>query len=122
MTAAEIAKTFGVRVYTIGVGTRGKAPYPVETPFGKQYINVDVQIDEALLKDIATSTGGKYYRATGNKALESVYKEINTLEKTKIDESIFSRRDEKFHPFAIAAIGILLLEILLRYFYLRKFP
>ena len=122
LTAAEIAKTYGIRVYTIGVGTKGKAPYPVETPFGKQYVNIDVQIDEDVLKDIASTTHGRYFRAVGNRALENIYTEIDKLEKTRIDESVFSRRTEKFYPLALAAGILLLVEILLRNFYLRKLP
>jgi len=122
ITAAEIAKTFDVRVYTIGVGSKGKAPYPMQTPFGKQYTNVDVEIDEAVLKDIASITGGKYFRATGNKGLEKIYTEIDKLEKTKIDESIFSRKTEEFLPFAIAAVILFLIELLIRYIYLRRIP
>jgi len=122
ITAAEIAKTFDIRVYTIGVGTKGKAPYPMMTPFGKQYVNVDVQIDEDVLKEISSITGGRYFRATGNKGLEKIYAEIDKLEKTKIDESIFSRKTEEFLPFALAAAGLFLLELLLRYVYLRRIP
>ena len=122
ITAAEIAKTFDIRVYTIGVGTKGKAPYPMQTPFGKQYVNVDVQIDEDVLKEISSITGGRYFRATGNKGLEKIYAEIDQLEKTKIDESIFSRKTEEFLPFALAAAGLFLLELLLRYVYLRRIP
>jgi Ca-activated chloride channel family protein len=122
LTAAEIAKTYGVRVYTIGVGTKGKAPYPMQTPFGTQYVNVDVQIDEDVLRKIASTTNGKYFRAVGNKALENIYKEIDKLEKTKIDESVFSRKTEEFLPLAIIAGALLLFEVLFRYFYLRKIP
>jgi Ca-activated chloride channel family protein len=122
LTAADIAKAFNIRVYTIGVGTRGKAPYPVMTPFGKQYMNVDVEIDESVLKQIAETTGGKYFRATGNKALENIYKEIDKLEKTKIDEAVFTRKTEEYYPFALAAAFLLLLDLLLRFVYLRKLP
>lgn len=122
MTAAEIATTFGIRVYTIGVGTRGMAPYPVKTPFGTQYINMEVEIDEDLLKDIAKTTGGKYFRATNNKALENIYNEIDKLEKTIIDEMMFHRKSEEFLPFGIAAGIFLLSEILLMFFVYRKIP
>jgi Ca-activated chloride channel family protein len=122
LTAAEIAKAYGVRVYTIGVGTKGKAPYPMQTPFGTQYVNVDVQIDEDVLRKIASTTNGKYFRAVGNKTLENIYKEIDKLEKTKIDESVFSRKTEEFLPLAIIAGALLLFEVLFRYFYLRKIP
>ncbi len=122
LTAADIAKAFNIRVYTIGVGTRGKAPYPVMTPFGKQYMNVDVEIDEEVLKQIASNTGGRYFRATGNKALENIYKEIDKLEKTKIDEAIFTRKTEEYFPFALAAVFLFLFDLLLRFVYLRKLP
>lgn len=122
LTAAEIAKNFKIRVYTIGVGTRGKAPYPMQTPFGIRYVNVDVEIDEGLLKNISGITGGKYFRATNNKALENIYDEIDKMEKHKIDESIFRRYTEEYLPFAIGAMALLLLEILLRIFVFRKIP
>ena len=113
-TAADIAKTFGIRVYTIGVGTQGTAPYPVQTPFGMQYQNMPVEIDEALLKDIAGKTGGKYYRATDNNKLEQVYQEIDKLEKSKIDVKQFSRREEKYLVPAMIAFILLALEMILR--------
>ncbi len=122
LTAAEIAKNYKIRVYTIGVGTRGKAPYPMQTPFGIRYVNVDVEIDEGLLKNISGITGGKYFRATNNKALENIYDEIDKMEKHKIDESIFRRYTEEYLPFAIGAMVLLLLEILLRIFVFRKIP
>jgi Ca-activated chloride channel family protein len=122
LSAAEIAKTFGIRVYTIGVGSRGMAPYPFKTPFGIQYQNVPVEIDEPVLKEIAKTTDGKYFRATGNKALENIYKEIDKLEKTRIDVAVWSRRSEEFLPFAIIAGVLLLLEILLRFFVFRNLP
>ena len=121
-TAAEIAKTFKVRVYTIGVGTRGKAPYPMKTAFGVQYVNVDVEIDEPLLKSIAETTGGKYFRATNNKTMSDIYKEIDKMEKNKIDESVFSHHYEEFFNFALAAGILFILELLLRYLYFRKIP
>ncbi len=121
-TASDIAKTFGIRVYTIGVGSRGKAPYPFDTPFGKQYRNIDVKIDEALLKSIAGNTNGQYFRATNNKTLEQIYKKIDKLEKTKIDVAYFSKHTEKFLPWAIAAALLLLLEILLRNTVFRSLP
>ncbi len=121
-TAADIAKAFNIRVYTIGVGSKGMAPYPVVTPFGKQYMNMKVEIDEKVLKQIASITGGTYFRATGNKALKKIYKEINKLEKTKIDESIFSRKSEEFFPFALAAAVLFLLDLLLRFVYLKQIP
>ncbi len=91
-TAAGIAKTFGIRVYTIGVGTQGMAPYPVQTPFGIQYQNMPVEIDEAILKEIAQTTGGRYFRATDNDKLVQVYHEIDKLEKSKIDVKQFIKK------------------------------
>jgi len=119
-TAAGIAKTFGVRVYTIGVGTQGTAPYPVQTPFGTQYQNMPVEIDEAILKDIAGMTGGKYFRATDNDKLVQVYAEIDKLEKSKIDVRQFIRKDEKYLIPAIIAFCLFVFEIIARYTVLKK--
>lgn len=119
-TAAGIAKTFGVRVYTIGVGTQGTAPYPVQTPFGTQYQNMPVEIDEAILKDIAQMTGGKYFRATDNDKLVQVYGEIDKLEKSKIDVKQFVRKDEKYLIPAIIAFCLLVIEMLARFTVLKK--
>jgi Ca-activated chloride channel family protein len=119
-TAAGIAKTFGIRVYTIGVGTQGMAPYPVQTPFGMQYQNMPVEIDEAILKEIATTTGGRYFRATDNNKLVQVYQEIDKLEKSKIDVKQFIRKEEKYLIPAIIAFCLLALEMLLRNTVLRK--
>lgn len=113
-TAADIAKTYGVRVYTIGVGTQGMAPYPVQTPFGIQYQDIPVEIDEAILKDISAKTGGKYFRATDNDKLAEVYREIDKLEKSKIDVRQFTRRQEKFLTPALIAFIFLALEALTR--------
>jgi Ca-activated chloride channel homolog len=113
-TAAGIAKTYGVRVYTIGVGTQGMAPYPVNTPFGIQYQDMPVEIDEAILKEISETTGGKYFRATDNNKLQQVYKEIDKLEKSKIDVKQFSRKEEKYFLPALIAFCLLALEILVR--------
>ncbi len=110
LTAAEIAKNFGVRVYTIGVGTKGMAPYPVQTPFGNVvYQDVEVQIDEETLQKIATITGGAYFRATDNKSLEKIFEEIDKLEKSKIQVTEFSKKKEEFLP--LAAMALLLLSI-----------
>lgn len=114
-TALEIAKRYKVRVYTIGVGTEGQAPYPVQTPFGMQKQMMPVQIDEALLQKIAKETGGKYYRATSNRSLKSVYSEIDQLEKTKIEVSSYKQYAELFFPFAFMAILLLTIEMILRY-------
>ncbi|MFC2129915.1 VWA domain-containing protein [Bacteroidota bacterium] len=121
-TAAEIAQSFSIRVYTIGVGTRGFAPYPVQTPWGMRRQNMEVKIDEDLLKQIATLTGGKYFRATNNKALRNIYKEIDKMEKTRVDVSIYSRKTEEFLPFAIVAAFAFLLELLLRFLVFRNIP
>nr|HPO64128.1 VWA domain-containing protein [Candidatus Kapabacteria bacterium] len=103
MTAAEIAKSFKMKVYAIGVGTRGMAPYPFKTPFGIQYQNIEVQIDEDLLKQVSNMTGGKYFRATNNKGLKEIYTEIDKMEKTAIDELTFSQYRDEFLPLAILA-------------------
>ena len=113
-TAAELAKTYGIRVYTIGVGTQGMAPYPVQTPFGIQYQNMPVEIDEAILKDIAQKTGGQYFRATDNDKLVQVYNEIDKLEKSKIDVKQFTRKEEKYLIPAIIAFSLIALEIIAR--------
>ncbi len=122
LTAAEIARTFGIRVYTIGIGTYGFAPYPVQTPFGIQYQNLEVQIDEDVMKQIAQMTSGKYFRATSNTKLQEVYTEIDKLEKTKILVTEFRRYSEEFFPFAIAAAILLFVEFALRKTVLRSIP
>jgi len=118
--ALEVAKAYKVRVYTIGVGTRGMAPYPVQTPYGMQKQMQEVQIDEPLLKKIASETGGKYYRATSNSSLASIYKDIDKLEKTKVEISSFKHYAELFFPFALLAIVCLVLEMVLRYTVFRS--
>jgi len=122
MTAAGIAQQFGIRVYTIGVGTIGVAPYPVQTPFGTQYQNVPVEIDEQLLQKIADQTGGKYYRATDNKKLRVIYDEIDRLEKTKIEVTQFRRHKEEFYTAAMFAGLFLLLELIFSQTIFRKIP
>ena len=122
MTAAEIAKSFGIRVYTIGVGTNKVAPYPMPVAGGVQYINIPVEIDTKMLQDIASATEGDFYRATNNKELQQIYKEIDKLEKSKLNVKKFSKRYEAYQPFAIAAVILLLLEILLRITIFRKLP
>ena len=114
-TAAEMAKIFGIRVYTIGVGTRGTAPYPVQTPFGGiQYQQIPVTINEPLLQQIADETGGKYYRATSNEKLEQIYDEIDQLERSKIEINEFTRVHEEFLPFVLIGLALLLLGFILR--------
>lgn len=122
LTAAEIAKTFGIRVYTIGVGTNGQAPYPVHTFAGTQYVSVDVEIDENTLQQIAATANGQYYRATSNTKLKEVYEQIDKLENTKLNVKDFSRKNEEFQPFALAAVLCILLELLLRLTILRRIP
>ncbi len=114
MTALEIAKAYGVRVYTIGVGSLGRALYPVQTEFGLQKQMHDVKIDEDLLRQIAQETGGRYYRATTNQGLDRIYQEIDELEKTKIDVSIHRNFQDLFFPFLAIALGLLVLEGILR--------
>lgn len=113
-TAAEMAKLFGIRVYTIGVGSYGTAPYPVQTPFGTQIQQMRVEIDEKLLTTIANSTGGRYYRATSNQKLDEIYTEIDKLERSKIEVTEFRRLHEEFYPLVAWALALLLLEFLLR--------
>ena len=113
-TAAEMAKLFGIRVYTIGVGSYGTAPYPVQTPFGTQIQQMRVEIDEKLLTAIANSTGGRYYRATSNQKLDEIYTEIDKLERSKIEVTEFRRLHEEFYPLVAWALALLLLEFLLR--------
>ncbi len=113
LTAAGIAQTFGIRVYTVGVGTTGTAPYPFQTPFGIQYQKVPVEIDEEVLRKIAAQTGGKYFRATDNKKLTAIYKEIDQLEKTRIEVMEFRRYREEFYLSVFVAGGLLILEFFL---------
>jgi Ca-activated chloride channel family protein len=122
VTAAEIASTFGIRVYTVGVGTRGEAPYPFQTPFGIQYRNVPVDIDEPALQQIASATGGQYFRATDNSSLKAIYEEIDRMEKTKISVQQYSKKQEEYKPLALYLFAILLLELLLRNTLLRNIP
>ena len=122
VTAAEIAKTFGVRVYTIGVGTKGMAPYPFQTAFGVQYQNIPVEIDEATLKQIASTTGGQYFRATDNASLKEIYSEIDQMEKTKISVQEYSKKQEEYKNWALLVFALLLVEILLRNTLLRNIP
>ena len=96
LTAADIAKTYGIRVYTIGIGTEGEAPYPVQTPYGIRYQMMPVEIDEGLLKNIADMTGGEYFRATNNATLNEIYKKIDQLEKSKIEVTSYRSAAELF--------------------------
>lgn len=122
LSAADIAKLYGIRVYTIGVGTTGYAPYPFKTPFGIQYQNVEVKIDEDLLRKISKTTDANYYRATSKNKLESIFKEIDKLEKSKIDVTEFHKKSEEFLLFALLATLFLFFEIVLRYTVFRTLP
>ena len=122
MTAAEIAKSLGIRVYTIGVGTNKVAPYPMPVAGGVQYVNIPVEIDTKTLSEIAAATEGDFYRATNTKELRNIYKEIDQLEKSKLNVKKFSKRYEAYQPFALAAIIALLLELLLRITIFRRIP
>lgn len=122
VTAAEIAKTFGIRVYSIGVGTQGMAPYPFQTAFGIQYQDVPVEIDEPTLKQIAATTGGQYFRATDNASLKEIYSEIDKMEKTKISVQQYSKKQEEYKNWALLLFALLLVEILLRNTLLRNIP
>lgn len=122
LSAAEIAKIYGIRIYTIGVGTMGVAPYPVQTPFGIQYQNMEVKIDEDLLKKVANMTDGKYFRATDNTKLKEVYQEIDQMEKSKIDVTEFRKRHEEYLRLAVIALILLALEGLMRFTLFRSLP
>jgi Ca-activated chloride channel family protein len=122
LTAAEIAKTYGIRVYTIGVGSMGTAPYPMMTPFGVQMQQVPVEIDEDMLRNVAEMTNGQYFRATSNTKLLEIYGEINKLERNKVEVDSLMHHKEEYMPFALLALACLLLEILLRLTILKRIP
>lgn len=122
ITAAQIAKSLGIRVYTIGVGTNKVARYPMPVAGGVQYVNIPVEIDNNTLSEIASLTEGNFYRATNNKELKQIYHDIDKLEKSKMNVKKFSKRYEAYQPFALAAVIVLLLEILLRNTVLRRIP
>ena len=122
MTSAEIAKSLGIRVYTVGVGTNKVAPYPMPVAGGVQYVNIPVEIDTKTLSEIADITDGDFYRATNNEELMEIYKEIDKLEKSKLNVKKFSKRYEAYQPFALAAVIILLLEILFSITIFKKLP
>ncbi|MDR3340488.1 MAG: VWA domain-containing protein [Candidatus Symbiothrix sp.] len=122
VTAAEIAKTFGIRVYTIAVGTIGEAPYPMQTAFGVQTQMMKVEIDEQTLTQIAQITGGLYFRATNTKALKEIYQEIDQMEKTKMSIQEYSKKQEKYVFFAMIGLFCFLLELLLRYTIIKNIP
>lgn len=120
MTAAQIAKSLGIRVYTIGVGTNKVARYPMPVAGGVQYVNIPVEIDTKTLRNIANTSDGNYYRATNNKELSQIYKDIDKLEKSRLNVKKFSKRYEAYQPFAIAALIVLLLELFVKLTVLRK--
>ena len=123
ITAARVAKAFGVRVYSIGVGTRGEAMYPVQDPlFGKRYVRMPVEIDEAMLTQVATMTEGKYFRATDRTSLEKIFAEIDKLEKTKIEVKQFTRYRELFVQWLALALGLVFVEVILMNTKFRKIP
>ncbi len=123
VTAAKVAEAFGIRIYTIGVGKRGTALYPVDDPiFGKRYVQMPVQIDEATLKEIARITHGTYYRATDKESLDAIFKEIDQLEKTKIEVKQFTRYRDLFPPYLFVALGLVVVEVVLANTKFRKIP
>jgi Ca-activated chloride channel family protein len=123
LTATQIAQTFGIRIYTIGVGTtRGEAPFPVQTPFGIRYQNMPVDVDEKTLTKIAEMTGGQYFRATDNRTLKYIYKEIDEMEKTRIEVRAYRSYTELFYDWVWIGVIALTLEFLLSNTYLRKLP
>ncbi|MBN1199252.1 MAG: VWA domain-containing protein, partial [Bacteroidales bacterium] len=121
-SAAEIAKLFGIRIYTIGVGTIGMAPYPVQTPFGMSTQNMEVKIDEPLLQEISDLTDGRYFRATSNAKLREIYQEIDKLEKSKIDVTEFKRKNDEYIPLVLIALALFGIEMFLRYVVLKNIP
>jgi len=122
LTAAQAATPLDVKIYTIGVGSEGTAPYPVRTPFGIRYQQVEVKIDEKLLKEIADITGGVYYRATNENKLREIYSRIDKLEKTKVEVKEYRTYSELFLPYALAAGMLFLIEIFLSATRLRRVP
>jgi Ca-activated chloride channel family protein len=123
VTAAEIAQSLGVKVYTVGVGTRGNAPYPARDAWGNtMMVSMPVEIDEQILTDIAAATGGKYFRATDRGSLEAIYDQINTLETSEIETNEFTRHNELYGRFALWALVLLVVEFLFRTLYLRQIP
>ncbi|MCU7495946.1 MAG: VWA domain-containing protein [Ignavibacteria bacterium] len=122
VTAAQIAKTYGVRIYAIGVGTMGEAPYPFQTPFGIRYQNMPVEIDEATLRKVAGITEGKYFRATNNKKLEEIYQSIDKMEKTRVEVTSYRNATELYYGWLAGGLILLLFEIGLSRTVFRKIP
>lgn len=114
LSSAEIANIYGIRIYTIGVGTEGLAPYPVQTPFGMRTQDMEVKIDEELLQQVAEMTEGRYFRATSNRKLRDIYSEIDKLEKSKIDVTEFQKKKEEFLIYALFAFLLITMEVILR--------
>ena len=122
-TAKEIAKSYNIKVYTIGIGSDGYANTPVQGPGGQVIMQQEkVNIDEGLLKEIASETGGKYFRAKDDQTLAGIYSEIDQLEKTKLNITVTRRYTERFQPLVFLAIGLLLAELILRFTVFRQFP
>ena len=122
ITAAKIAATYNIRVYTVGVGAQGEAPYPVETPFGIQRRLIPVDLDEKTLTAVADMTGGKYYRATDNRKLKAIYREIDQLERSKIEVTAYKRYTELFYNWLAAGLLLLFVEVGVSSTVLRKIP
>ena len=123
LTAAELSKTYGMKIYTVGAGTKGLAPYPTKNLFGlKTYRSIQIDIDDEGLTEIAKITGGRYFRATDTESLKEIYGQIDSLEKTKMEEAIYTEYDELFHYLVIPALGILLLEVVLANTRFRRIP
>ena len=122
LTAADLARSYGIRVYTIGVGTQGVAPTPVQTPFGIKIQNVEVDIDEKTLTEIASITGGQYFRAEDNESLSNIYHEIDEMEKYLIKVQNVTRKKELYLPFALLALSLIFIELILRRTWLRNIP
>ncbi|MBI5730197.1 MAG: VWA domain-containing protein, partial [Ignavibacteriales bacterium] len=122
LTAAQIAQKFGIRIYTVGVGTVGEAPYPFQTPFGIRYQMVPVEIDENIMKQISGITGGKYFRATDNRKLVQIYEEIDRLERTRVEVTSYRNAKELFYNWAFIGLFLLLADVGLSRTYLRRLP
>ncbi|MBI2430097.1 MAG: VWA domain-containing protein [Ignavibacteriales bacterium] len=122
ITAAQIAQSYDIRVYTVGVGTIGEAPYPIPTPFGTRYQMVPVEIDEKVLKQVAEMTEGKYFRATDNKKLRAIYQEIDQMEKTRVEVRSYRRYTELFYSFIFGAVFLLIVDVGIVSTWLRKIP
>ncbi|MDD8017373.1 MAG: VWA domain-containing protein [Bacteroidota bacterium] len=122
ITAAQIAQSYGIRVYTVGVGSVGEAPYPVQTPYGVRYQMIPVDLDEKSLSDIAKMTDGKYFRATDNRKLKAIYQEIDQLEKSRIEVRSYRHHQELFYSLIMASVFLLMLDVGLTTTYVRKLP